>query len=288
MECYICLLERAIRIANILTKDREKVLRVAKEVSRMLMEEFSFDAVPAHLGTIREKMVSEILGIKDPYHQIKRDSNTLAMTIARDVFSKIDLSDLSYETFRRIMILSAAANAMEWFIRGHEFSLDRFESTLLSAEHDIVIDNTRELYDIIKGSKTLLYVLDNAGEAVIDRYVVSYLRNLVEEIYVGARSAPILNDITVDEAREIGFGDVCDDIIPVGDFVGVVLEKTTKEFRDIFERADIIILKGMGAFESITEYNIEKPVFILLKAKCVTVARSLGVPQGRLVIKRIF
>ena len=55
-----------------------------------------------------------------------------------------------------------------------------------------------------------------------------------------------------------------------------------------FERADIIILKGMGAFESITEYNIEKPVFILLKAKCVTVARSLGVPQGRLVIKRIF
>ena len=288
IECYICLLERAIRIAEILTNDKEKVLEVAKEVSRMLVEKFNFNAVPAYLGTVREKIVSKVLGIDDPYHHIKSESNRLAERVAEKIFSKIDLSDLSYENFHKIIVLAAAANAMEWFIRGHDFTLDVFANTLAEAYNNIAIDDSRKLYDTIKKSKTLLYVLDNAGEAIIDRYVVSYLKNFVDKLYVGARSSPILNDITVDEARKVGFDDVCDGIIPVGDFVGVILDFVTPQFKRVLAEADMVILKGMGAFESITEYRLEKPTFILLKAKCITVARSLGVKQGELVIKKLF
>jgi len=286
IECYICLLERAIRLAKFLGSD-DDALRVAKEISRMLIEKFDFDQVPAVIGTLREKIIMRVLNNDNPYHQIKIESNKTALKVAEKIFREIDLSDTSYENFRRIMIIAAAANAMEWFIRGHEFSLDVFEDMLNKAPELIEIDDTRELYDYVRRANTLLYVLDNAGEAVIDKYVAKYLRNFVKRIYVGARSRPILNDITVDEARELGFHEVCDEIVPVGDFVGIILENVTEDFRRAYRESDVVIAKGMGAYESITEYKLEKPVFVILKAKCITIAKSLGIPQGKLAIKRI-
>jgi len=49
----------------------------------------------------------------------------------------------------------------------------------------------------------------------------------------------------------------------------------------------LIIAKGMGNFETLTEYSHSKPVFVLLKAKCVPIARELNVKQGSLVIKQL-
>lgn len=286
IECYLCLLERGIRSASLVTSDGKVLLEVAKSISRMLISDFDFDAVPAVLGTRREEIVKVITGSDDPYVEIKRRSNETAFRVAEKIFGGIDFSDVSYDVFRRVVILAAAANAMEWFIRGHSFSLDVFERELSMAEGMLAIDDSKELYDVIRG-KNVMYILDNAGEAVIDMYVVRYLRGLVKEIYVGAKQKPILNDITVDEAKSLGFGDVCDVLFPVSFSVGTMIDDVTEQFKDIYEKTDVIIAKGMGNYETLTEYTLGKPTFVLMKAKCKPIADSLNVPQGRLVIKRL-
>ena len=285
-ECYICLLERALKIAQLASSDREKVVEVLKGVSELLIREFTRESVPAIIGTKRERVISEILGIEDPYRKLKEESNRVAAEIVQEIFAEIDLDDISYANFRRVMILAAAANAMEWFIRGHRFSLEIFDNELKAATENLAIDDSQTLYGLVKG-RNILYLLDNAGEAVVDLWVVRYLKKLAKRVVVGAKSRPVLNDITVDEARSIGFEEVADALIPTGEYVGVVLEYATEELRRELSIADVIIAKGMGSFETLTEYRLGKPIFVILKAKCVPVARILGVEQGKLVIKRI-
>lgn len=286
IECYMCLLERGIKSASLVTSDRDMLLRVAKAISQMLLDKFDYDAIPAVLGTMRENIVKSITGSDDPYKEIKQKSNETALNVAEKLFQKIDFSDVSYDNFRKIIIFAAAANAMEWFIRGHEFSLDIFENELNNAENMLAIDDSQRLYNTISG-KNVMYILDNAGEAAIDMYVVKYLRNFAKEIYVGARQGPILNDVTVDEAKKLGFSNVCDMLFPVGSFVGTMIDRATEQFKRLYKKTDIIIAKGMGNYETLTEYAPEKPTFILMKAKCKPIADSLSIPQGRLVIKEL-
>jgi uncharacterized protein with ATP-grasp and redox domains len=64
---------------------------------------------------------------------------------------------------------------------------------------------------------------------------------------------------------------------------GVFLDRAPREFLERYRRADLIISKGQGNFESLeTE---ERPIAFLLKAKCDVVARYLGVKLGDLVVK---
>ncbi|MCR8488911.1 MAG: ARMT1-like domain-containing protein, partial [Crenarchaeota archaeon] len=149
------------------------------------------------------------------------------------------------------------------------------------------IDDSKELYNSVSKANRILYILDNAGEAVIDLYAVRYLSKFSNKIYVGARASPVLNDITVEEAKLLGFEEVAE-LVPVGDLVGVVLEYSTEKFKETLSDSDLVIAKGMGAYETLTEYKLEKPVYVLLKAKCESIAKSLGVRQGSLVIKRLF
>ncbi len=287
-ECYICLLERALRISQMLSDDKVKIIEVMKRISELLIREFTPGSVPAILGTKRERIIAETLGIEDPYNMLKEKSNRIAAKVAQKIFSEVDMENTSYDNFRRIMFLAAAANATEWFIKGHEFSLETFETELKEAMGKVAIDDSIELYHLIKDKRNILYILDNAGEAVIDLWVIKYLRKFSGRIVVGARASPVLNDITVEEAGMLGFREVADVLVPVGEFVGVVLEQATDEFRREIRRAEIIIAKGMGAYETLTEYRLDTPTFIILKAKCKPVARSLGVNQGELVIKKLF
>ena len=286
VECYVCLIERGIRAAIMAGADREKILEVARRISRLLVDSFNFDTVPAVIGTLRERIIAEVLGVEDPYRNLKEHSNRLAAGLSQRIFSRIDLSDHTYATFRKVMAIAAAANAVEWFIRGDEFDLERLGDELAGAEERLMIDDTMGLYNALRGRR-ILYILDNAGEAVIDREVLRYLRGLADRVYVAARSKPVLNDITVDEALHIGIGDICDGVVPVGDFVGVIMEWATEEFRRIVNSVDVIVAKGMGAYETLTEYSLQRPTFVLLKAKCRPIARSLGIPQGMLAIKRL-
>ncbi|MEM2391375.1 MAG: ARMT1-like domain-containing protein [Candidatus Korarchaeota archaeon] len=285
--CFVCLLERALRILQLLSEDERVVIEALRQVANMLVEEFTQQSIPAILGTKRERIIAEKTGVKDPYRTLKEESNKVAQEVAQKVFSSVSLDDLTYENFRRIMILAAAANAVEWFVKGYEFSLETFENELTTSINNLAIDDSKELYNSVSKANRILYILDNAGEAVIDLYAVRYLSKFSNKIYVGARASPVLNDITVEEAKLLGFEEVAE-LVPVGDLVGVVLEYSTEKFKETLSDSDLVIAKGMGAYETLTEYKLEKPVYVLLKAKCEPIAQSLGVRQGSLVIKRLF
>jgi uncharacterized protein with ATP-grasp and redox domains len=67
-----------------------------------------------------------------------------------------------------------------------------------------------------------------------------------------------------------------------GDAPGTILEACSEGFRRRFARADLIIAKGQGNFESFP--RTDKNVFFLLRPKCAVLSRHLQCELGRLVV----
>ncbi len=62
------------------------------------------------------------------------------------------------------------------------------------------------------------------------------------------------------------------------DSPGTSLEDCSEEFRGFFNKADMIIAKGQGNFESLS--SRKENIFFLLKAKCPVIADHIGLPVG--------
>ena len=90
------------------------------------------------------------------------------------------------------------------------------------------------------------------------------------------------HDATLDDARYTGLNKLVKVIDNGSDAPGTVLDDCTPQFREHFDAADMIIAKGQGNFESLSE--IDRPLFFLFKVKCPVVADQVGLPAGTHVL----
>jgi uncharacterized protein with ATP-grasp and redox domains len=64
---------------------------------------------------------------------------------------------------------------------------------------------------------------------------------------------------------------------------GVIFESASIEFRREFGSADLVLAKGMGHWEGLTELPPMNKVLHCSMAKCSPVAASMGVPLNSFV-----
>ncbi|MBS7288389.1 MAG: DUF89 family protein, partial [Candidatus Freyarchaeota archaeon] len=126
---------------------------------------------------------------------------------------------------------------------------------------------------------------DNAGEIIFDTVLVRELKNASAEVTVAVKEKPVMNDATMADALEAGMDRVADKLITTGtDTVGLFLQECSQEFLDEYWSADVIVAKGMGNFEFMTEYEHPCDVYFLLRTKCAPVADCIGVPREKNVV----
>jgi hypothetical protein len=66
---------------------------------------------------------------------------------------------------------------------------------------------------------------------------------------------------------------------------GTLLEQSSDTFVDLFHQADVVIAKGQGNYESLSEIDKDN-LFLVLMAKCELVANTLGVGLLDIVVKQ--
>jgi len=130
------------------------------------------------------------------------------------------------------------------------------------------------------GAKSILYLADNAGEIVFDRLLIEQLPR--ERVTVAVRGAPILNDVTWVDATTVGVDTLVKVIDNGSDAPGTVLADCSDAFQKQFAEADLIISKGQGNFETLSDSP--ENIFFLFKAKCPVVADQVGCPVGTQVL----
>ncbi len=279
-ECIPCLFERGYKEASRVTDDPERLMKTMVEVLRVICKNFSPQVAPAYLGTLRDRVIKRILS-EDPYKDLKKLANKLALQLLPKFREKVfEDTKNYYECFRRACTVAVAANAMEFDVLGYDFRLEEIEKTMENLS--LTVDNTLQTYDYLKKSKKVLILTDNAGEIVFDGLLAECLKFMGLRVTVAVKDKPVLNDATLEDAYEANVDKIVDELKTIGsDTVGLIWEESSEEIKKTFLDSDLVIAKGMGNYESLTELkNLGVYVLFLLKAKCNPVARSIGVERG--------
>ncbi len=284
LECAHCLLERAINQVKLATDDPDVQMSVVEAMTQFLGENFNSDSVPSHIGTDRDLLVQEMTG-KDPYDELKRQSNEMALGILPELQKLVDEHDDPKMRFRTASLITAAANAIEFDVSGRDFDLDELREILDNVETDLVVDQVDEFWSLLGNVKEVLYLMDNAGEVVLDMILIGEIKQLGPRVIAIVRGGPVLNDATMIDAKEVGLFECADEVRDTGaPAIGVNLERNSEEFNKIFSSAELIVAKGMGNYESLTELEPSCPIIHIMRTKCNTVAEHVGVQRNKNVV----
>jgi uncharacterized protein with ATP-grasp and redox domains len=145
-----------------------------------------------------------------------------------------------------------------------------------------------ELKKKIFKARKIVYLGDNCGEIVFDRLFIETLRNFcdTEMIYI-TRTVPILNDSLLEDALSVGMNGVVrvmENGIPEP-FPGTVIEKVSEEVRNLIDDSNLIISKGLGNYDSLSEdESLRGKISFLLRGKCYPSCAAHGVPFGSLIV----
>lgn len=280
LNCLLCNLKQVLTVANLQSLDAARQEQIMREVLGYL-HTTNYERSNPEVIKGTWDIITKHISNTDPYSKTKAYFNNELMQHAGRIRAIIDEAD---DRFNMALKIAITANLID-FAASHKFD-EKLLIEKIAAVHTQVlpIDDSRSLFKKLKTAKTLLYLGDNCGEIVIDKIFIEYLKSVFPAltVYFGVRGEPIVNDVTLEDAKMVKMEDACE-VISNGDgSLGTVIEKTSAEFRDVFYKADVIIAKGQGNYESLSEVDRDS-IFFLFMAKCDTVASSLNVKNLSIV-----
>ena len=270
-------MRQSLEAIAVATEDEQLRLQFLRGVLGWLSE-WELELSPPVMGQLVHRRVREITGQVDPYRKSKQAHTRLALALLPALRDRVAASENQLETALR---LAVAGNAIDLGVKSF-ISPAEVQTALEQALKAPLGGDLAAFQRAASQAATILYLADNAGELVFDRLLLEELAALGGQITVAVRGAPVINDATLLEARESGIFEVADVIDNGSDAPGTLLEETSPAFQRAFAAADLIIAKGQGNFESLSE--TEAPLFFLLKAKCPVIAGHLGQAVGAYVL----
>jgi uncharacterized protein with ATP-grasp and redox domains len=240
------------------------------------LSQVDYNQSPPMLGRRLHRLIREFLQNPDPYHKIKEKYNRMMLGQYTEFREMVEQSSDPFDVAMRLAI---AGNVIDF---GSQYNFDVMDTINRVRGAKLAIDNSRHLRDDLENATTLLYIGDNCGEIVLDKLFVENI-NLPTK-YFAVRGGPIINDSIIDDAEMVGMNKIAKVITTGDDAPGVVWKSASREFKQIFNQADVIIAKGQGNLEGLID--IQKNIYFLLVTKCELIGERLGTHPGEFVVKR--
>jgi hypothetical protein len=285
-ECAACIVSRGAAEAREASTNPALRFRAMSDLMRLLTKEFRPTAVPAELGTKRDRVIRRVTGNNDPYKRSKRISNDKALQLLSYARKLVEEGYAQEDRFKRACLCAIVGNIIEFDIPGHKASFSSLKKNFREASKDLAIDDVNNAYELAKKARTVLYLTDNAGEIVFDTVLVEQLKNMGLTVTVAVKGLPVINDATMEDAEASGMSKIADKVITTGtDSVGLAMKEVSTEFLSAYDSVDLVFAKGMGYAETLTEHKLKKPHFLLFRTKCTPVADFFGVAREKNVAK---
>jgi len=278
LDCIPCFVRQALDAAKMATDDKKIHEQVVRQVL-VLANELDMSQSPPAIGQQIHRLIREMVGQDDPYHGIKRRFNNLALRLYPELRKQIVSSNNPLETAIRLAI---AGNIIDFGVNGsvNESDLNKAISESLTADFDS--RQLQSFQDAIEQAEGILYLADNAGEIVFDRLLIEQLP--YEKVTVVVKAMPVINDATMEDAVVAGLPRIVEVIDNGSDGPGTTLESCSQTFRNRFAKADFVIAKGQGNYETLSD--VDKNITFILKAKCSVIAKDLGCEVGEMILRR--
>jgi len=277
IECFPCFLRQtviALKQLDGLQDDlRQEILHEVLSV----IQKADMNKPPAYSTTLIHRTIRDRIG-QDPFKKIKSDYNTIAMGLYPELKEKVGSSRNPLWTAARLAI---AGNIIDF---GIFTSIDISKSVGNALKETIAVDDYDSFKQAVIETDTILYLLDNSGEIVFDKLLIEELVRKGKKVKAVVKGSTVLNDVTMDDACQTRLTELCEVVDNGSDAIGTILEWTSTEFQTHFQSADLIISKGQGNFETITDNG--KRTYFLFQSKCEVVSKDLGLSSGSMLLKK--
>ena len=274
LDCMECNIKQLIKVSKFVGASKEQQVVASKKLFKMLSE-VNFDTSNPEIMGETWKIIVDVYKNNNPYKEIKSFYNNLLLEMYDDVRDVIKESGNLFITALKIAVIG---NIIDFGAR-HTFSK---EEVIRRIEHyqemSFRKDDSKKLKQSILNANTILYIGDNCGEIVLDKLFIEtiHLLNKDVKVYFGVRGGPILNDVTIEDFNQVKMGEVATCISSENAVPGTILKDSSKVFNDLFNSADIVIAKGQGNYESLSD-NKRNDLYMLLMSKCDYVSNIIGV-----------
>jgi len=284
LDCIPCFYRQALDTARIAGADEIKQKQILDKVSQ-LIPDFPLEASPPEMGREIYNLVREMSGVKDPFKEIKENNNRLALKLYPKLKQEVNNSEDRLLTAVRLSIIG---NIIDY---GAKSSLNVEEeiNSLFQGNFTTKNENSETTFkykkfkEVLNKVNSIVYLADNAGEVVFDRLLIEELvKELGKEVIYVVKDKPIINDALIEDAIFCGINEVAEIISSGSDAPGTLLEYCSEEFIRLFQKAELIISKGQGNYEALSEED--RPIFFLFRAKCPVIAKHIGCNLGNMVL----
>ncbi len=269
-DCIACLFNQSLKVTKLLELDDNTSKKVFDSTAQILIDH-DMNYTPPQIAKEIYQAISDITGKDDPVAIAKEYSTQEAL--------KVDTSFI--KSIPDALKLSVIGNVIDF---GAQKQFDLTEMIQNHFHQAFGIDDYPTFEKELKEAKEMVVIGDNVGEHIFDKVLIETIKKIYNiEVYYFVRGTPIINDVTLKEAQLLKD---CAQLIDTGVATpGYDLEEVNAESKAIFDRADIVLAKGMGNFESL--YQVAKrPVYFLFIVKCSVVAQAIGKEVKELIFKK--
>ncbi len=268
-ECEKCLFLQADKLFQRHNINKQVSNDITRRIKRFIKSRNESLTTPV-AACILHRMVKKAANGIDLYEKEKAKYNHLMLGLEDEIRQKIQQSKHPFETAMRYAL---AGNIIDY---GPPGGFNAMETLFDAASRIPAIDHSSILFEELQNADTVLYLGDNAGEIVLDKLFIETINH--PNLFFATRGGHIINDITIDDARQTGITGVANVISNGYDAPSTILNRCSEDFLEIFDSADIVISKGQGNLEGLLDIK-NKKIFFLLMVKCKVIADRIGVEE---------
>lgn len=288
-ECIPCILKMSIGAIRKLTLGDGCEKQLYAEVLEIpsLRGQF-WDITSAEIVECAWETITRATNNKDPFYYLKIEQNKRLMGVYSFLKRLVDTSKDPLYTAVKLAILGNAIDVMV----SDKLNIEE----LIQQQLDKPLSRTvyGEFREAVQKSRRLLIFGDNAGEIVFDKLLLETIKQRFDiDVVFIVRSVPTLNDATMNEARMVGIDEMASIVENgiAGPCPGTILSRCSEEVNELVRKADLIISKGGGNFDTLDEEKkrqFEKPISFMLLSKCDPYADYLGIEVGLPILANRF
>lgn len=283
LECIPCFFRQLLESARLVGASAYQQKKLIDGFCRVIPR-LSLNDPPPKIACAAYGLISRICGASDPYKAIKQKSNAFALRLYPQLKAKVARA---HDPLLEAVELAIAGNIIDFGVKNNVNVREELKK-ILAQEKRAARKKTRFHYARFKRAlakaKTILYLGDNCGETVFDRVLIEEIKKLYPDriVHYAVKSGPVINDALLEDARFCGLDSSARLIANGSRAPGTVLSLCSKEFKKLFRSADMVISKGQGNFESLSDAR--RAIFFLFMVKCPVVERQARCRMGDIVL----
>ncbi|MCG8375826.1 MAG: ARMT1-like domain-containing protein, partial [Chlorobiales bacterium] len=279
-DCISCVYNASLAAVRELTADDGTIKELMSDIMQIpAMQGLDWEVTSPEVLELTFKRIAKFFNTTDPFKTLKARQNRKGLELYPWLRELVAESDDSLRTALNLAIIGNSLDVM-WT----EGSADIEPTIRNKLKNSIPSKDFAEFRRRLEAAKHLVYLGDNSGEIVFDRVFIETIKQLYDiEIVFVVRSVPALNDATMKEARLIEM----DSAVTLiengidGPLPGTLLTRCSAELRELIDRADLIISKGGGNFDTLEHESwLHDKIVFMLMCKCVPYQKYFHTAQA--------